>query len=163
MTPSRRPSEHVSRVRRKLPGQHNRRYKGKSKSHDRSRSVLEGYRAALVQLPGAVQDDFGLLTGIVSMELLWLAAQVLRDVDAPETVIVYAEGDVVFADFGARILQLRIQNGRWEARILGAEALAGFQWGYLNDMQKLIYREVQYEDEWTDKVSHDKKMQNMPS
>jgi hypothetical protein len=45
------PDRHVARVRRKLPGHHNRRFKGKNRSEDKKKALREQRAAVLNQLP----------------------------------------------------------------------------------------------------------------
>lgn len=144
---SNRPSEHVSRTRRKLPGYHNRRYKGKSREIDRGRSALEGFRAARAALPFAVQGDLDDLIGRAPMELLWVTAQVLRDVGADATVLVGLADDVVCCEFDEGLLQIRFVNGRSEARLvlLGGSHPPPFR--DLASLRKSIQKELGHYDE----------------
>lgn len=109
----------MARTRRKLPGHHNRRYKGKSRQIDGRRTVEEGIRHCLKLLDPAVADDLRGIRGKVEDSLLWGAAQVLVDVEAPATTIVSRLGDQIVADFGEFVVAFYALNGRLRARFQG--------------------------------------------
>lgn len=89
-----------------------------------------------------MQGDLDDLIGKAPMELLWVTAQVLRDVVADATVLVGLLDGVICCEFDEGLLQLRLVNGRSEARLvlLGGSQVPPFQ--DLALLQKSIQKEL---------------------
>lgn len=113
------PDRHVARVRRKLPGHHNRRYKGKNLSYDRKVGDAQRYNHQVNLLSQTLNHRMRELekqASPVHIPLLEAATWLLLDLGAEEWPEVWLNDERLNISFSGVYIELLLNEGSVEAQ-----------------------------------------------